>query len=108
MVIPLVAFSFLYNTPKFFELHTIVPGEKLLHDNGTLTGENSTGYGFRAEPFRHNVYYFNIYCMWMNFFCMGLIPFVLLIVLNALTLKVSFCKYKKTQECKFRKLDNLV
>jgi len=87
MVIPLVAFSFLYNTPKFFELHTIVPGEKLLHDNGTLTGENSTGYGFRAEPFRHNVYYFNIYCMWMNFFCMGLIPFVLLIVLNALTLK---------------------
>jgi len=85
MVIPLVAFSFLYNTPKFFELHTIVPGEKMLHDNGTEY--NATDYTFRAAPFRHNVYYFNIYCMWMNFFCMGLIPFVVLIVLNALTLK---------------------
>ena len=89
MVIPLVAFSFLYNTPKFFELHTIVPGDKMSHDNGT--DYNATEYTFRAAPFRHNVYYFNIYCMWMNFFCMGLIPFVVLIVLNALTLKVSFC-----------------
>jgi len=85
MVIPLVAFSFLYNTPKFFELHTIVKGQVMYYENGT--SYNAPEYGFEADPMRHNPYYYNIYCMWLNFFCMGLIPFILLIVLNALTLK---------------------
>ena len=95
MVIPLVVFSFLYNTPKFFELYTIVPGDTVLDSNGTAvldsngTEVNSTEYGLWITSLRLDFYYYNIYCMWMNFFLMGLIPFVILIVLNALTLKVS-------------------
>ena len=88
MVIPLVVFSFLYNTPKFFELYTIVPGDPLEYENGTIYNI-STKYDYGGTPLRLNFYYYNIYCMWMNFFLMGLIPFVILIVLNALTLKVS-------------------
>ena len=88
MVIPLVVFSFLYNTPKFFEVYTIAPGDILIDNNGTEIGQ-STKYGYSGTPLRLNFYYYNIYCMWMNFFLMGLIPFVILIVLNALTLKVS-------------------
>ena len=86
MVIPLVVFSFLYNTPKFFELYAIVPGD-IETSNGTEV--KSTKYEIGVSSFRLNFYYYNIYCMWMNFFLMGLIPFVILIVLNALTLKVS-------------------
>ena len=95
MVIPLVVFSFLYNTPKFFELHTVVPGDIVLDNNGDIVLDkynqtvNSTEYYYRGTSLRLNFYYYNIYCMWMNFFLMGLIPFVILIVLNALTLKVS-------------------
>ena len=88
MVIPLVVFSFLYNTPKFFELYAIAPGDIVLDSNGTVL-VNSTEYGYYPTSLRQNFYYYNIYCMWMNFFLMGLIPFVILIVLNALTLKVS-------------------
>ena len=87
MVIPLVVFSFLYNTPKFFELYTIAPGDILEYENGTEF--NAMTYGYDGTSLRLNFYYYNIYCMWMNFFLMGLIPFVILIVLNALTLKVS-------------------
>ena len=58
----------------------------MYYENGT--SYNAPEYGFEADPMRHNPYYYNIYCMWLNFFCMGLIPFILLIVLNALTLKV--------------------
>ena len=87
MVIPLVVFSFLYNTTKFFELYTIVPGDPLEYENGTEY--NSTKYDYGGTPLRLNSYYIKIYLMWMNFFLMGLIPFVVLIVLNALTLKVS-------------------
>ena len=87
MVVPLVVFSFLYNTPKFFELYTVVPGDILEHKNGTEY--NATMYELGANPLRLNFYYRNIYLMWMNSFLMGLIPFVILVVLNALTLKVS-------------------
>ena len=86
MVIPLVVFSFLYNTTKFFELYTIVPGDKLHYENGTEY--NATKYDISGTPLRLNSYYIN-FLMWMNLFLMGLIPFVVLIVLNALTLKVS-------------------
>merc|ERR1712141_581565 len=36
---------------------------------------------------RMNPYYVKIYCMWLNFLLMGLGPFLLLIVLNTLTLR---------------------
>ena len=87
-VIALVAFSFLYNTPRFFELYTIVPRDLLVDISGTEY--KSIKYGFGAKPFRHNFYYFNIYCMWITFFAMGLIPFAVLIVLKAMILKVIF------------------
>ena len=100
-MIALVAFSFLYNSPKFFELKTIVPGD-MIYDNDGNYGYYATYYGLRAGPIKNNVYYYNI-VFWMNFFCLGLIPFALLIVLNALILKVIFThkvnnKYKQDMQ----------
>eukprot|EP00093_Oithona_nana_P015158 15158.XXX_1229320_1231616_1 [CDS] Oithona nana genome sequencing. len=80
LVLPLVAFAILYNTPKFFELQVIVPGDDL---NGTIAEK----YDIAATDLRLNGYYYKIYLMWMNFLLMGLGPFVVLVVLNALSVR---------------------
>ena len=76
-IIPIVSFSFLYNSPKFFELETRV----------TSNAMNQTVYAIEPTSMRVNQYYIQIYCIWMNFVFMGLGPFVMLIVLNLFTLK---------------------
>jgi hypothetical protein len=78
-VIPIVAFSVLYNSPKFFELHTTYNATLLTECNET------TGYDVAASSMRLNKYYITTYCIWMNFVFMGLIPFVALILLNSQT-----------------------
>ena len=80
-IVPIVTFSLMYNLPKFFELQTGI--------NLTTSPDNTTSYEFSIEPteMRVNSYYITIYCIWMNFIFMGLGPFILLIVLNALTLR---------------------
>ena len=78
-IIPIVAWSLLYNSPKFFELHTTY--------NETMANQTKNGYDVDAADFRLNEYYIKIYCVWMNFIFMGLIPFVALILLNAQTLR---------------------
>ena len=97
MVIPIVSFAILYNIPKFFELRTKIPGVL----DPTLTKYNGTFLNGTMEPpsadddqfsiiptdMRLNNYYYYIYCMWLNFFSMGLFPFLVLIILNALTLR---------------------
>ena len=74
-----MAGSLLYNSPKFFELHTTF--------NATMVNLTNNGYGLEGSEMRLNEYYIKIYCVWMNFICMGLIPFVALILLNAQTLR---------------------
>ncbi len=97
MVLPLVAFSVLYNIPKFFELKTRVPGSSDSYErlaelnstvlNGTMSPDQEDRYDIYPTPLRLNPYYYKYYCMWLNFFLMGLGPFVLLITLNVLTFK---------------------
>ena len=71
---------------QFFELETGVNTTRhLALDNITKT--EVTEFSIEPTTMRENDYYIIIYCIWMNFIFMGLGPFVLLIVLNALTLK---------------------
>lgn len=81
LVLPLVAFAILYNVPKFFELRVVVPGDS--GQNGTIVDE----YDIAATDLRLNSYYYKVYLMWMNFLLMGLGPFVVLVVLNALSVR---------------------
>ena len=88
-IIPILIWSLLYNFPKFFELHTTFDQNNY--------DEYGQGYLVNASEMRLNEYYIKIYCIWMNFVFMGLIPFVALIILNAqtlrsLVLKVIFMK----------------
>ena len=87
--IPILIWSLLYNFPKFFELHTTF--------DEAAVDQPGQGYLVNASEMRLNEYYIKIYCIWMNFVFMGLIPFVALIILNAqtlrsLVLKVIFMK----------------
>ena len=69
-------FSALY-VPKFFELEwTTVLEEK----NGT----NISTKQIMPTEMRTNPYYFQIYFLWSNFIINGLMPFILLIVLNVM------------------------
>ena len=44
-------------------------------------------YSIVPTEMRLNAYYYRIYCVWLNLLLMGLGPFLLLIILNALTLR---------------------
>ena len=54
---------------------------------GTMETLEDDQYGITPTLMRMNPYYVKIYCMWLNFLLMGLGPFLLLIVLNTLTLR---------------------
>ena len=84
-VIPILIWSFLYNGPKFFELYTTYDESK----NST-----SHGYDVEASAMRLNEHYITIYCIWMNFVFMGLVPFLALIILNAQTLRSLIMKVR--------------
>lgn len=78
-IIPILVWSLLYNSPKFFELYTTYD-ESMIEEKGQ-------GYDVAASAMRLNEYYIKVYCIWMNFLLMGLVPFVALIILNAQTLR---------------------
>jgi len=44
-------------------------------------------YTIEPTALRLNPTYVKVYCIWMNFIFMGLVPFILLISLNVLTLR---------------------
>ena len=77
-IIPTIVFSIAYNLPKFFELKT---GE--VQDSG----DNTTAYILEGTNLRLNYEYFFFYAIWMNFILMGLIPFIVITVLNSLTVR---------------------
>ena len=93
-IIPIMLWSFCYNLPKFFELYTTFEASKV--------NQTGRGYDVEASDMRLNEYYITIYCIWMNFLCMGLIPFLALIVLNAQTLRslVTKVSNKEVLYCK--------
>lgn len=85
MALSLSVWSLLYNAPKFFELHTTFDENE----------DSKNGYDVDAAEFRLNEYYIMIYCNWINFIFMGLIPFVALILLNAQTVKSLVVQVRK-------------
>ena len=86
-VIPILIWSLLYNAPKFFELYTTFDESH---------NKTSHGYDVEASPMRLNEYYITIYCIWMNFLFMGLVPFLALIILNAATLRSLITKVSES------------
>ena len=95
-IIPILAWSLLYNSPKFFELHTT-------YDENSVQKEGQ-GYDVAASSMRLNEYYIKIYCIWMNFVFMGLIPFLALIILNAQTVR-SLIIQVRSKLCFFKSME---
>ena len=54
---------------------------------GTMETIEDDKYGIVPTMMRLNPYYYRIYCVWLNLLLMGLGPFLLLIILNTLTLR---------------------
>ena len=97
-IIPMVTFSVFYNLPKFFELDTFVCDSDLdhmLHKNFTPRhNRNDTIYA--PTEMRKDPYYQQVYLTVMNITFMLIGPFLVLIVLNSLTL-MNLERYAITQ-----------
>ena len=91
-IIPLVTFSIFYNLPKFFEIDTSVCEGSLKHQihknrtifHGSYHNENESYY--EITSMRQHYLYKDIYLTGMNITFMLIGPFLILIVLNTLTL----------------------
>ena len=112
LLVASVAFSCLYNIPRFLEFETIVtesevPNEgkanetegnetanyemviNLLHSSCKPNFADPLPYWFQITQFaatdlRLHPIYINVYVTWMKFFIVELIPYVIILVLNAL------------------------
>jgi len=83
-VIPTTIFAILYNIPRFLELeaHEYVvacPENEFIINNCT---ENSTKVRVLATALRHNIYYKQVYNLYMNLLIHGLIPLLSLLYMN--------------------------
>ena len=78
--VPILAFSILYNVPKFFELGWANV------DNKTEINNSSEVLPVVPTDMRKNKVYFQVYFVWCNFIFNGIVPFILLITLNVLIL----------------------
>lgn len=58
-----------------------------LFRNATFDEEDLYEYSIEPTEMRLNHNYYMIYCMWLNFFLMGVGPFVVLITLNTMMLR---------------------
>ena len=101
--VPILVFSILYNVPKFFELGRTNAGSitQIHHSYELLNYVAPT-------EMRNNPIYFHIYFVWCNLIFNGIIPFILLITLNILTLN-ELCVYgnnEKTRKRIIRKIFN--
>lgn len=89
-IVPIVLFSLLYNTTRFFEYRMEYQdfAEKL--SNGSILEQNNSqliqnyGYEVKETLLRQNKYYYTIYTIGCNFVFNGLIPFSIIISLNSL------------------------
>ena len=87
-MIPVLAFTLVYNVPKFFELYAErVPADEAGNEliNATLAEANRTMIVLRPTELRVNEWYIRIYILWMNLLLQIIGPFILLIVLNVRT-----------------------
>ena len=79
-ILPIVAFAILYNIPKFFEMRWTTALEE-------INGFNVSFPEMKLTELRINPNYYIIYLLWFNLTINGVIPFVLLLVLNAFIIK---------------------
>ena len=84
-IIPIIAFSILYNIPRFFELEVVEMAAGVPRDPQETTPKPD--YSLEYTPMRVNYYYNSIYRGWLNLFVTAIIPFVVLITLNVLIFK---------------------
>ena len=92
-IIPIVLFSILYNTTRFFEyrmeyidLDEIKSKLPILMQNDDDVTQNY-GYEIKFTSLRQNKYYYSIYTIGCNFVFNGLVPFSIIISLNLLLYK---------------------
>ena len=94
-IIPVIVFSFLYNTSRFFEFYTqrvYLDKDQIFENGTTLDGEHAVEkdeignyvYQIGVSEFRENKYYIEIYIVAMNFIFNGIIPFASIITLNSM------------------------
>ena len=97
-IIPLVAFSIFYNLPKFLEIDTFICENLLQHlQHKNFTGDHEIPSPVYAPTaMRRNHYYQQIYLSGMNVTFMLVGPFLVLIILNTLTL-LNLKKYARSQ-----------
>ena len=84
--VPIILFSIIFNISRFFELqlNSLDNLDKNLMENQTTT---SYTYQIELSPLRKNKYYYSVYIIGLNFAFNGLIPFVIVILLNGLLYK---------------------
>ena len=90
--IPILSFSIVYNTPKFFELKWVQrKSTEIESANASLEVSHTNvsselSQSIIPTDMRTNPIYFQVYFVWSNFIINGIIPFILLITLNVLIL----------------------
>ena len=101
-IIPLVTFSIIYNLPKFFEIDTSFCGSTQRHieerheeDKGYMPHSVNETY-YYITKLRRNVLYKETYQLGINILFMLIGPFLVLIVLNTLTL-LNLKRYQSSQ-----------
>ena len=102
-IIPLVAFSVVYNLPKFFEIKTSFCDSTFKHESENHTtilwikGHNVNESYYYPTEMRRNYLYRTIYLTGMNIVSMLIFPFLVLILLNMLTL-MNLKRYQENQK----------
>ena len=92
-IIPIVLFSLIYNTTRFFEHRMEYNDLDDMKSNMTIPIQNdgdypqNYGYEIKSTSLRRNKYYYSIYTIGCNFVFNGLIPFTIIISLNSLLYK---------------------
>ena len=102
-IIPLVTFSVIYNLPKFFEIDTSFCDSTLRHIDenheerqGEITPHKVNQSYYYITKIRRDIYYQEIYQLGINIVIMLIGPFIVLIVLNSLTL-LNLKRYQTSQ-----------
>ena len=86
-ILPIIAFSILYNIPRFFELKVEkVAGGNVRAEDPSLKNKPASGpmYSIEYTKLRVDFYYESIYRGWINLFLTAIVPFAVLITLNVL------------------------
>ena len=76
------AITSLYNIPRFFEFETVVKNVSVTSEDNVT--EMRPVVQFAVTELRMNMVYVHVYVVWMKFILVELIPYIAIIVLNAM------------------------